>query len=131
MTRLDDIRKGVEGTLGQLTPARAQQLAKSLLEPGAAKEQVAKLAGDLIEWSQRNRERLTDIVRTEIADQLRRSGAATQAELDDLRRRVRALEKKAASPASGAKARGTAAKTTAKPAAKRTEKTTAKPGAAG
>ena len=34
-------------------PAKAQQLAKQLLEPGARKEQVAKAAQELLEWSQR------------------------------------------------------------------------------
>ena len=107
MSRLEDVRRAVEGTIGTLTPAKAQQLAKGLLEPGAAKEQVTKLAGDLVEWSQRNRERLTSIVRTEIRDQLQRSGAATPAELDDLKRRVRALEK-AVAAGSGTTARSTA-----------------------
>ena len=41
MTRVDDMRKALEATIGNLTPARAQELAKGFLEPGAAKEQVA------------------------------------------------------------------------------------------
>jgi polyhydroxyalkanoate synthesis regulator phasin len=93
MTRLEDIRKAVEGTIGTLTPAKAQQLAKGLLEPGAAKERVTKLAGDLVEWSQRNRERIADLVRAEVAVQMRRSGAASQADLEALQKRVRELER--------------------------------------
>ena len=49
MTRVDDMRKALEATIGNLTPSRAQELAKGFLEPGAAKEQVAKTAADLME----------------------------------------------------------------------------------
>jgi polyhydroxyalkanoate synthesis regulator phasin len=120
MSRLEDLRRTAEAAIETLSPARARELAKSLLEPGAAKEQVTKVAGELIEWSQRNRERLTELVRTEIADQLRRSGVATRAEVDALQRRVRALEK-AAAPAKAASSRSTktAAAKRAKPAASR------------
>ena len=55
---LDDLRKTLEATLGLLTPAKAQQLAKDMMEPGTAKEQIAKTAADLMDWSQSNRERL-------------------------------------------------------------------------
>ena len=41
MTRVDDVRKALEATIGNLTPSRAQELAKGFLEPGAAKELVA------------------------------------------------------------------------------------------
>jgi len=101
MSRLDDVRKGLEATLGTLSPAKAQQLAKDLLEPGAAKEQVAKAAADLIDWSQRNRERLSEFIRKEISDQLRGAGVASQADLDALRKRVRELERGAGLTASG------------------------------
>src|SRR5207245_4612789 len=93
MTTLDDVRKTIEAALGNLTPEKAQQLAKSLTEPGAAKEQVAKAATDLLEWSQRNRERVSDFVRREIAEQLTGMGVATQGDLDGLKKRVRDLER--------------------------------------
>jgi polyhydroxyalkanoate synthesis regulator phasin len=109
MTKLDDIRKSLEGVLGGLTPAKAQQLAKDLVEPTAAKEQVAKTAADLLEWSQRNRDKLTDFVRKEIREQMRSAGGATQDELDALKKRVRDLERAAGMTASGR----------AKPAAKK------------
>lgn len=101
MSRLDDVRKGLEATLGTLSPAKAQQLAKDLLEPGAAKEQIAKAAADLIEWSQRNRERLSEFIRKEIADQLRSAGVAGEADLDAVKKRVRELERAAGMTASG------------------------------
>ena len=96
MTRVDDMRKAFEATIGNLSPTRAQELAKGFLEPGAAKEQVAKTAADMMEWSQRNRQRL----RSEIKDQMRQMGLATQDELDALRKRVRELERAAGMTAS-------------------------------
>jgi len=129
MTKLDDVRKTFESALGNLTPARAQELAKGL-EPNAAKEQIAKTAADMIEWSQRNRERLSDFIRKEIKTQVSQMGLATQDEVDALKKRVRELERAAGMTASGRKKttakKATARKTTAKKA------TTSKPsGSAG
>ena len=99
---IDDLRKTVEGLLGTLTPAKAQQLAKDMLEPGAAKEQVAKTTADLLEWSHGNRERLSTFVRREISEQLKAvGGVASQADLDALKKRVRDLERAAGMTASG------------------------------
>jgi polyhydroxyalkanoate synthesis regulator phasin len=94
---IEDIKKTFEAVIGQLSPAKAQELAKRYLEPGAAKEQVAKAAGDLIDLSQR----LRDAVRKEVTSQMRSMGAATQDELDSLRKRVRDLERAAGMTASG------------------------------
>jgi polyhydroxyalkanoate synthesis regulator phasin len=94
---IEDIKKTFEAVIGQLSPAKAQELAKRYLEPGAAKEQVAKAAGDLIDLSQR----LRDSVRKEVTSQMRSMGAATQDELDSLRKRVRDLERAAGMTASG------------------------------
>ena len=110
---LDDIKKTFDAVIDQLSPARAQQLAKRYLEPGAAKEQVAKTAGELVELSPRLRES----VRKEVTAQMRAMGAATQGELDSLRKRVRELERAAGMTASG---RTTERKTAArKPAARK------------
>ena len=119
MTRVDDMRKAFEATIGNLSPTRAQELAKGFLEPGAAKEQVAKTAADMMEWSQRNRQRL----RSEIKDQMRQMGLATQDELDALRKRVRELERAAGMTASGGR-RAAAKKASAKPTS--SKKTAAK-----
>ena len=94
---IDDIRKTFEAVIGQLSPSKAQELAKRYLEPGAAKEQVAKTAGELVDLSQR----LRDTVRKEVSQQLRSMGGATQDELDALRKRVRDLERAAGMTASG------------------------------
>jgi polyhydroxyalkanoate synthesis regulator phasin len=115
MATMQDVRKQLEASFGNLTPTRAQELAKGMMDRDAAKEQVARLAADLLEWSQRNRARLTTMVRDEVRDQLRQMGVASQEELDALRKRVRDLErsqrartvkastKKAASKAAAAK----------------------------
>jgi polyhydroxyalkanoate synthesis regulator phasin len=91
---LEDVRKYIEATVEQLTPSKAQQLAKQLLEPDARKDQVTKAAQELIEWSQRNRDRLKDFVAREVKQQLGSMGLATQAEVDSLKKRVRELERK-------------------------------------
>jgi polyhydroxyalkanoate synthesis regulator phasin len=114
MTRVDDMRKQFEATIGNLTPARAQELAKGFLEPGAAKEQIAKTAADLLEWSQRNRSRLRSAIQDEIRDQMRQMGVATQGELDAVRKRVRELERTAGMTASGRRRAASRKKTTAK-----------------
>ncbi len=114
MTRVDDMRKQFEATIGNLTPARAQELAKGFLEPGAAKDQIAKTAADLLEWSQRNRQRLRSAIRDEIRDQMRQMGVATQDELDAVRKRVRELERSAGMTASGRRRAASRKKTAAK-----------------
>jgi hypothetical protein len=97
------------------------------MEPGAAKEQVAKAAADLIEWSQRSRDRMTQFVRREIADQMRSVGVATQADLDAVKKRVRDLERAAGMTASGRSRSTTGRATSAKKPATRTRaKTTAR-----
>ena len=95
---IDDIRKTLESMIG-LTPAKAQELAKRYLEPGAAKDQVQKTAGDLLRLQQR----LRDAIRKEVTSQIKAMGAATQDDLDALRKRVRDLERRAGMTASGRK----------------------------
>jgi polyhydroxyalkanoate synthesis regulator phasin len=95
MSKLDDVRRSVGAKVGAMTPANARSMAKDLLEPGAAKERVDKVTTDLLEWSQRNGERLRQMIRNEIAEQLSKAGLASQHDLDALTKRVRALERKA------------------------------------
>ena len=119
MTTLDDVRKTIEALIGNLTPAKAQEMAKSVSEPGAAKEQVAKLAADLLDWSQRSRDRLRETISREVSSQMKSMGVATQADLDGVKKRVRDLERAAGMTASGRSAakKSAARKTTAKKAA--------------
>ena len=98
---LDDIRKTLEATFSNLSPSKAQELAKGLMEPGAAKDQIAKTAAELIEWSQGNRERLTTYIREEIRNQMQTMGVATRSDLDSVKKRVRELERAAGMTASG------------------------------
>ena len=125
MAKMQDVRKTLEASLGSLTPSRAQEMAKGMLDRDAAKEQVSKTAADLMEWSQRNRNRLTTMIRNEVRDQLRQAGVATEDDLNALRKRVRDLERSAR--ATGAKrsgAKSSKAATKAKSPAKRTDPTT-------
>jgi paraquat-inducible protein B len=123
---IDDIRKTFEAVLGQLTPAKAQQLAKRYLEPNAAKEQVSKTAGELVQLSQR----LRDSVRKEVATQMRAMGAATQDELDALRKRVRDLERAVGKTGGAAAKRSTAKKPTARSTRARATTSRRKPSSA-
>ncbi len=119
VTTLDEIRKTIEALIGNMTPAKAQELAKGFSDPGTAKEQVSKMAADLLDWSQRSRERLKETISREIASQMQSMGVATQADLDAVKKRVRDLERRAGMTASGrsaakkSAARKTAAKKTA------------------
>lgn len=101
MAKLQDVRKTIEASLGNLTPTRAQEIAKGMLDRDAAKEQVTKTAADLMEWSQRNRHRLMSMIRNEVREQLRQAGVATEDELNALRKRVRALERAMKAPSAG------------------------------
>ena len=96
---LDDIKKVFDALIGQLSPEKAQELAKRYLGRGADKEQIAKTAGELIDLSQR----LRKTVRNEVASRMRSMGVATEDELDALRKRVRDLERAAGMTASGRK----------------------------
>lgn len=88
---LEDVRRYVEAVLDKLSPAKAQAMARAMA--GGSREKVNELAKDLMEWSQRNRERLTDLVRREVRAQLKTLGVASKEELESLKRRVRELEK--------------------------------------
>jgi polyhydroxyalkanoate synthesis regulator phasin len=105
-----EVRKYMEAAVEKLTPAKAQEMARSLLEgQSKGREQVQKVAQDLMEWSNQTRERMSEMVRREVARQLRSMGLASKEELDSLKARVRQLERER---------RTTAPKPTASSAAK-------------
>jgi polyhydroxyalkanoate synthesis regulator phasin len=116
----DDVRKIFDSLFEKLSPAKAQEIAKSLLGDDR-REQAQKLATDLVEAAQRNRDRVKELVDREVKSQLSTVGLATRADLDALTKRVRALEK-------GAPARSPARKTTTRKSTAR--KTAAKKPAA-
>ncbi len=129
---VNEVRRYMEAAIGKLSPKKARELASSLLQ-GQGKEQIGKAAQDLMEWSNKNRERLGELVRTEVRTQLKQVGVASRDEVDALRRRVRQLEKAEAAPAPSTPAKRPAAKRPAaakpsaakRPAAKRSTATRA------
>lgn len=86
----------------KLSPARAQEMARSLMQ-GQTSEQVQKVARDLIDWSNKNRQRLSEAVQREVKSQLKSLGVAGRDEVDALKRRVRELERQVGGPAATAK----------------------------
>ena len=120
MAKMQDVRKTIEASMGNLSTTRAQEIAKSVLDKDAAKDQVSKTAADVMEWSQRNRTKIVELVRGEVRDQLRQMGIATEEEVNALRKRVRDLERtaRATGARSGVK-KTSGAKTTAKDTARK------------
>jgi DNA-binding protein HU-beta len=116
--QLTDVLQFVEATLDRISPARAQELAKQMAS-GEGREQVAKAAQELVDWSQRNRERVRALVQREVTAQLSAMGVPTNDDYEALKRRVADLERTASkrTPAKRTSAKSTAAKATA---AKRT-----------
>ncbi len=119
----DEVRRCIEAAIASLSPKRAQELPKRAQEmassvlQGEGRPPFGKVAQDLVEWSNRNRERVGELVRTEVRSQMKQLGLASRDEVDSLRRRVRELEK----------AQGGPKRTSAKRAtAKRAPRTTAK-----
>ncbi len=119
MAKMQDVRKTIEASLGNLSTTRAQEIAKSMLDTDAAKDQVTKTAADLMEWSQRSRTRLVELIRGEVRDQLRQMGVATEEEVNALRKRVRDLERTARATGVRGGKKTSGAKTTAKTTARK------------
>jgi polyhydroxyalkanoate synthesis regulator phasin len=97
---LEDVRKnvlgfveaGVAAVSGALTPARAREMARGLAG-GEGSRQVNRVAQEMLEWSQRSREWISELVAREVKRQLSAVGIATREDLDALRKRVRELER--------------------------------------
>jgi polyhydroxyalkanoate synthesis regulator phasin len=88
----DQIRNYMGAGRGALSPAKARELARSVVS-GENKERITRLAQELVGRSNKNRERVIELVRTEVRKQLRKAGLVTREDLDALRKRVRDLEK--------------------------------------
>jgi polyhydroxyalkanoate synthesis regulator phasin len=112
-----DVRRYVEAALGKLTPGKAQEIARSMVQ-GQGKEQVQKFAKDLMEWSSKNRERMVEFVRREVRAQLKLMGVASRDELEALKKRVRELERAATKPSAVKKRTATKRPATKAPATK-------------
>lgn len=89
--QVNELRKLMEAAADKLTPTKARELAKQLLE-GANREQLQKAQQDLLEWSSRNRERVSSLVTKEVKRQMKSAGLATREEVEVLRKRIRTLE---------------------------------------
>lgn len=124
----NEVRRYMEAAFEKLTPAKAQEMARSVVQ-GGGREQVQKLAHDLMEWSTKSRTQLAEFIDHQVKEQFKRSsaklteavqrevrrqvqalGVATRDDLDALKRRVRQLER------GGAPERSTARKRVAKKA---------------
>lgn len=122
-----DVRRFMEAAVDKLSPSKARELAKELLEGGASREQLQKAQQDLLDWSARNRDRLLGVVRQEVKRQLKVAGFATREELEAVRKRVRKLEKAAEGAAPKKSAKRSSAKTTAKATAETSAGETSRP----
>jgi polyhydroxyalkanoate synthesis regulator phasin len=115
---LEQVREYMEAAIGKLSPANAQELAKTLTK-GQGRDQVTKTAKDLMALANKNRERLKTMVQTEVKSQLKTIGVASRDEVDALRKRVRELEreqgKKSTRKRSTAKRSATAKRATSSP----------------
>ena len=89
---LDDVCRYVEATFESLNPSRARTLANQMVS-GQPTEQVNRMAKELLDWSQRTRERITELVQHEVKRQLSAMGIATSDDLDSLKARIRQLER--------------------------------------
>jgi polyhydroxyalkanoate synthesis regulator phasin len=108
---LDALRRYVEAGREALTPKRAEELARSLINQGQArKDQAAKLTRDLLDWSRKSSERFRDAVGREVSRQIGRAGLATKAEVESLKRRIRKLEAKKTSTRKPAARKATSSK---------------------
>ncbi len=106
-----EVRRYVDVATDKLSSTGAQELARSLMQ-GQGKEQVSKAAQELMKWSNKNRERAMDMIRTEVTSQMKTLGVVTRDELDALRKRVRELERAQAGAKKSTAARSSAKRTT-------------------
>jgi polyhydroxyalkanoate synthesis regulator phasin len=88
----DDVRKMLDSVFDLLSPAKAQELARGLLGDDR-REQAQKLAGDLMDSAQRNRDRVRELISREVTAQMKSMGVATRGDLEALERRVQELER--------------------------------------
>ena len=106
---LDAVRRYVEAGRDALTPKRAEEMARALVREGQARrDQMTKVAEDLLDWSRKNSERLRESIGREVSRQISRSGLATKGDLEPLKRRIRKLETDRKSPARKSPARKSA-----------------------
>jgi polyhydroxyalkanoate synthesis regulator phasin len=90
---LDAVRKYVEAGREALTPKKAEELARAIIQQGQARaDQAGRIARDLFDWSRKSSERFREAIRHEVQKQMGKAGVATKEEVDALKRRIRELE---------------------------------------
>jgi len=97
---LEDVRRGIRGVVDAgmsamndaVSQTRTRDRARSIGQ-GQPVEQINRIAQELLDWSQRTREWITETIAREVKRQLSAAGIATREDLDALRKRVRELEK--------------------------------------
>ena len=89
----------------QMTRQRAEEIVRDLVEAGEVQsDQVQQFAQDLLDRSRENTERLIEIVRKEITEQVTNLGLVNRDDLARLRERVESLARSATPGRSGASA---------------------------
>jgi polyhydroxyalkanoate synthesis regulator phasin len=113
----------------QITQQRAEAIVRDLVKAGEVQtEQAQAAAQELVERSRKNTERLVELVRKEIRQQVSNLGLATK---DDLARLERRLGSGGGATKKAARKSSTARKTAARKTAKRSTKKSAAKKAAG
>ena len=75
-----------------MTQARAEAIVKDLVKTGEVQSEQAQAAVlDLVDRSRKNTEKLLSQVRTEVRDQVKSLGLATQADIDRIERKIVSL----------------------------------------
>lgn len=118
MAQTDLLKRYLDAGLAftQMTQQRAEAIVKDLVKAGEVQaEQAAARRNELVERSRQNTERLVDMIRREVRDQIRSLGLATQSDIESLRKELASLKKGGAAPAATKKP--AAKKATAKKAA--------------
>ncbi|MGI8493234.1 MAG: hypothetical protein ACR2NJ_10860, partial [Acidimicrobiales bacterium] len=112
MARDDVLKRYHEAGIEFIESARARAeefLGELAAVTGATQKQAQQTVGGLLEGGRRSTDQLVEVVRTEIATQLRQLGVATKTDLEDLARRVSGRRPKKA-PAKKAPAKKAPAK---------------------
>ena len=92
---LDEVRRlALFGSgVAELTRHQAEQIVKDLVKAGdVRRQQASSAAREIYDRSRENRKQLTNIVRTEIQNQIQNLGLASKRDLERLERRVARLE---------------------------------------
>jgi polyhydroxyalkanoate synthesis regulator phasin len=123
MAQTDILKRYLDAGLAftQMTQQRAEAIVRDLVKAGEVRaDEVNKRRDELVERSRQNTERLVEMVRKEVRDQVRGLGLATQSDIDALRREIAGLKGGGTTTAPAKKATTAVKKTATKAVAKKT-----------